>query len=206
MKNKALILISGGIDSPVAAYLLKQNKFDLTAIHFSQEPFTDNSPELKSIKACKILSIKKMIVVQAGNAFQELATKCNHEFYFVLMKRMMLRVSEEIAKELKINYLATGEALAQVSSQTLENLYAIDGASKLQILRPLIAYDKNEIINIARKISTYETSCGAEVCDVLGPKHPSTRARLEKVLEEEKKVDVDSLAKEIIKTKKELKI
>lgn len=203
---RGLLLISGGFDSVVAGHILKKSGYELTAIHFSQTPFTDDGPEKKSIEACKKLKIKKLIIVQAGNAFQELATRCNHEFYFILMKRMMLRVSEAIAKELKIDFLATGEALAQVSSQTLENLYAIDNASSLQVLRPLLCYDKNEIINIARKISTFESSCGAEVCDVLGPKHPKTRAKLETILEEEKKVDVNSLAKDIVKTRREIKI
>lgn len=205
-KPKALILISGGIDSPVAAHLLQKQGYELTAIHFSQEPFTDNGPELKSINACKKLGIKKLIVVQAGKTFQELATKCYHDCYFILMKRMMVRVSCLIAKELKINFIATGEALAQVSSQTLENLYAIDNASNLQVLRPVLCYDKNEIINIAREIDTFELSCGAEVCDVLGPKHPKTKAKLETILDEEKKVDINSLAKDIIKTKKEIVI
>lgn len=206
ISKKALILISGGIDSPVAAHLLQKQGCELTAIHFSQEPFTDNSPEKKSILVCKKLKIKNLIVCQAGNAFQELATKCNHEYYFILMKRMMLRVSEAIAKELKISYLATGEALAQVSSQTLENLYAIDNASNLQVLRPLLCYDKNEIINIAREIGTFESSCGPEVCDALGPKHPKTRCNLQKVLEEENKINIEELKNQIVKTKKEEKI
>ncbi len=221
---KVLLLISGGFDSVVAAHILQKRGFNLTAIHFSQEPFTDNGPELKSINACKKLKIKRLIVVQAGSAFQELATKCYHDCYFVLMKRMMVRVSCLIAKELtlenqkdfqgtkeqsslsKIDFIATGEALAQVSSQTLENLYAIDNASNLQVLRPVLCYDKNEIINIAREIGTFELSCGAEVCDVLGPKHPKTKAKLETILDEEKKVDINSLANNIIKTRKEINI
>lgn len=201
--KKALILISGGIDSPVSAYLLQKQGYELIAIHFSQTPFTDNSPEIKSINACRRLGIKKIIVLQAGPVFQELATKCYHDYYFILMKRMMLRVSEQIANSLNIQFLATGEALAQVSSQTLENLYAIDNATNLQVLRPLITYDKNEIITIARKINTFESSCGEEVCDVLGPKHPRTRCNLQKVLEEEKKLDVNLLAQQIIKSRKE---
>jgi thiamine biosynthesis protein ThiI len=201
--KKALVLISGGIDSPVAAHILQQQGFNVTGIHFSQTPFTDNGPEKKSVAACKKLKIKKLIVVQAGSAFQELATKCSHEFYFVLMKRMMLRVSAEIAKKEKIDFIATGEALAQVSSQTLKNLYAIDEASPIQVIRPLLTYDKNEIIKIAYDIDTFTLSCGPEVCDVLGPKHPKTRAKLDDVLYEEKKIDVNLLAKEIIKTKEE---
>lgn len=202
---KVLLLISGGIDSPVAASILQDQGFEIIGIHFSQTPFTDNGPELKSIKACKKLKIKKLIVVEAGKAFQELATKCSHDYYFVLMKRMMLRVSEIIARKENIDYLATGEALAQVSSQTLENLYTIDEASKLQVLRPLLVYDKNEIIKIARKIKTFELSCGPEVCDVLGPKHPRTRSNLEDIKKEESKLDINSLAENIIKTKKEIK-
>lgn len=205
-KPSALLLISGGIDSPVAAYLLQKQGIEITAIHFSQTPFTDDSPLKKSIAACKKLKIKTLILCEAGKSFQEIAVKCYHDFYFVLMKRMMLKISAEIARPLNINFLATGEALAQVSSQTLQNLYAIDQASNLEVLRPLLCYDKNEIINIAKEIKTYETCTGPEVCDALGPKHPKTKARLEQVLEQEKRININQLAEEIIKEKKIIKI
>lgn len=202
----ALLLISGGIDSPVAAYLLQKQGIEITAIHFSQTPFTDNSPEKKSIAACKKLKINKLIICEAGKAFQELAVKCYHDHYFVLMKRLMLKVSAEIAKELNINFLATGEALAQVSSQTLENLYTIDQVSNLIVLRPVLCYDKNEIINIAKEIGTYDICTGPEVCDALGPKHPKTKIKLESALEEEKKVNIQELIKEMMKNSEILEI
>lgn len=201
-KSSALLLISGGIDSPVAAKILQKQDINITAIHFSQTPFTDDAPEKKSIEACKKLKIKKIIVCQAGKTFQTLATSCYHDYYFILMKRMMLRVSSKIAEENKINFLITGEALAQVSSQTLPNLYAIDNTSKIQVLRPLLCYDKNEIIKIAKEIKTYDICTGPEVCDALGPKHPRTKVKLEQVEEQEARINVEKLTQDIINSQK----
>ena len=132
MEN-ALLLISGGIDSPVAGLFAKK-KFNLQAIHFSQEPFTDSTPEEKSISACKSLGIKELIVVNAGKELQTIADTTFREYYFVLMKIFFMKVSEQIAKQNKINYLITGESLGQVSSQTLSNLHNINSQVKIEIV------------------------------------------------------------------------
>lgn len=194
-RDKALCLISGGYDSPVAAYLMK-NKFELAAVHFSIEPFTDNKPEIKTRKLCKILGIRKLYVVKAGRIFAELVKKCDHRYYYVLSKRLMYKIAEGIAKKEKCKYLVTGEALGQVSSQTLDNLAVIDKAAKIIALRPLLAYNKEEIINIAKDIGTYETSTGPEVCDRLGPKNPKTRCDEKRIKKEEKKAGINKLVEE----------
>jgi len=199
--DKVLCLISGGYDSPVAAYLVSK-RFRLTAIHFSIEPFTDNKPELKTKKLCNILGIKKLYVIQAGKIFAELVKKCNHRFYYVLSKRLMLRIAEKIAKKEKCKYLVTGESLGQVSSQTLDNLTTIDRAVKITVLRPLLAYDKNEIISLTKKIKTYEISTGPEVCDRLGPKNPATRCNEKTILKEEKKLKLSNLINTGVKNAK----
>lgn len=187
---KALLLISGGFDSPVAGYLMQQKGAEIIAVHFSYEPFTDNGPEIKSKRACDMLGFEKFIVVNISKECEQIAKNCNHKLYFVLTKRLMLRKAEEIAKKESCDFLITGENLAQVSSQTLSNLRSITDAVKIQVIRPLLTYDKEEIIKIARDIGTYEISIGPEVCDVLGPKHPATRSKLEEVkLEEEKLYD-----------------
>ena len=202
---KVLCLISGGYDSPVAAYLVK-SRFEPIAIHFSIEPFTDNKPELKTRKLCKILGIKKLFVIKAGSSFAELVKKCNHRYYYVLSKRLMYRIAEIIAKKENCLYLVTGESLGQVSSQTLDNLTTIDKSVKITVLRPLLAYNKVEIINLAKKLKTYETSTGPEVCDRLGPKNPATRCDEKTILNEEKKLNIKKLASQAAKNAKSYSI
>ena len=107
----------------------------------------------------------------------------------------MLRIAEAFAERGRHDFLLTGENMGQVSSQTLENLYVIDRAVSIPILRPLVGYDKLEIVNLAARIGTYEISRGPEVCDVLGPKHPSTAAHLQTILEEEGKLDLERIVK-----------
>lgn len=186
---KALALLSGGFDSPVAVWKMQQQGVEVIGIHFSYEPITDSAPEEKVRAACKVLDIKKLIVIRAGKCFADLASKCEHRLYYVLGKRLMVRWAEVIAKREGCACLITGENLAQVGSQTLPNLMVIDAATSLQIIRPLLCYDKREILDLARKIGTYELSKGPEVCDCLGPVHPATTSRLDQVEEEEKKID-----------------
>ena len=180
---KGVILISGGIDSPVAAKLMKDKEWDFEAIHYSYEPFTDDGPEKKTRKACEKLGIK-LKVINVAKDIKQIAEKCKPEYYFILSKRMMMRKAEEEGYD----YIITGEAIGQVSSQTIQNLKVIDKAVKIPIIRPLIGMNKEEIINMAKEFGTYEISLGPEVCDVFGNKHPTTRAKLETTEEEEKKL------------------
>lgn len=190
---KGLLLISGGFDSPVAGYLMQQKGVEINAIHFSYEPFTDNGPEIKARKASEILGFKSFLVINISKDCEKIAKECNHKLYFVLTKRLMLKKAEEIAKKENYDFLITGENLAQVSSQTLSNLRSITDAVKIQVLRPLLTFDKLEIINLAMKIGTYEVSKGPEVCDILGPKHPATKSDLEEIKLEEEKIKIFKL-------------
>jgi tRNA uracil 4-sulfurtransferase len=194
MTKKALLLLSGGIDSPVAG-LLSKKKFDLEAIHFSQEPFTDSGPEEKSKKAAKRLGLDQLIVVEAGNEFKEIAENTQREYYFVLIKRFMMMVSEQIALQKKINYLITGESLGQVSSQTMSNLNSINNSVKIIILQPLMFFDKQEITDISIKNNFFSESCGEEVCDALATGKPKTKTKLEKIKFEEIKCNMKKLVK-----------
>ena len=196
--KKALLLLSGGIDSPVAGYILKR-EYNIDAVHFSIEPFTDNSPELKSKSLAILLGIKKLYIINVSKQFSEIVKQCNHKLYFVLSKRLMIRIAESIAKESGYDCLITGENIGQVSSQTLSNLAVIDKAVSIPVLRPLLTYDKNEIIRIAKKINSFELSKGAEVCDKLGPKHPATFCKEEIVLNEEKNLNTRGMIKEALK-------
>lgn len=186
---KGLLLLSGGIDSPVAGYMMKQRGIGLAAVHFSLEPITDNGPEMKCRKIVDRLGIEKLHIINVAKEYQEIASKCIHKHYFVLTKRLMYRIAEKIAKKEKCDFLITGENLAQVSSQTLENLVVINRAVEIPVLRPLLGFDKSEIIKTAEEIGTFEISKGPEVCDLLGPKHPSTRVDEKIVLEEEKELE-----------------
>jgi len=193
--TRALLLLSGGFDSPVAGKLLQEQGVELEAVHFSLEPFTDDAAEKKCLALAKRLGIRRVHVVAAGPLFSELTQKADQRLYFVLSKRLMARVAGAMAPDLRCEAIATGENIGQVSSQTLPNLASIDRAAPLPVLRPLLAWDKVDIIDAAREIGTYEISVGPEVCDVLGPSHPSTGATLERVEKEESRLDVDDLVK-----------
>ena len=215
-KPKALLLISGGIDSPVAGKLALEKGYPLEAIHFSQEPFTDDSAELKSLALCKKLGLKEMIVVEAGEELKEIVDNTYREYYFILMKRFMMKVSEKIAEQHNCKYLITGESFGQVSSQTLSNLNTINQSTKIEILRPLLFMNKQEIINLSTKYGFFDTSKGPEMCDALATGKPKTRSEetdvekqeehceMEKLVEKAvKKIRVESTAKEI-KTKNKI--
>ena len=198
---KAVSLISGGFDSAVSSYIAKE-KFDVVGLHFSLEPITDNQAEKKSSEIAKKLGIEKLYVVKAGKYFAEISKKCNQKFYFVLSKRFMIRVAEEIARRESSRIIVTGENLAQVSSQTLTNLANIQKATDLELLRPLLCYDKNEIIDFAREIGTFDISKGPEICDLLGPKHPATKSDMKIIIEEEKKLNTNEMVKEAVENAK----
>jgi tRNA uracil 4-sulfurtransferase len=190
---KAVLLLSGGFDSPVAGHLMAEQGFDILAAHFSLEPITDDGSSVKSRKLVDILGLPTMYVVRVGEAFAEVAHACHRRFYFVLTKRLMVRLADAIADRESADVLVTGENLGQVSSQTLPNLRAIDAVARRPVLRPLIGLDKQEIVDLAKAIGTYDTSVGPEICDLLGPPRPATAARLEQILEEEAKLDIGGL-------------
>ncbi len=188
MTPGALALLSGGIDSPVACHLMLQRGLALQAVHFSQRPYTDEAPERKAEDLASLLGIDRMHVLDVGPFFEAFVQHCGHRYYFVLTKRFMLRLAERLARKEALDYLVTGESLGQVSSQTLRNLATIDASVALPVLRPLLGFDKMEIVQIARDIGTFEVSKGPELCDLLGPEKPATRAAVETIEREEAKV------------------
>lgn len=190
--DRGLLLLSGGIDSPVAGDVVQRQGVDLASVHFSLEPWTDDVPELKSRKLADALDLGPVTVVSLDEASAVLA-RAEHRLYFVLSKRLMLRVADRIADEQGRGLLVTGENLGQVSSQTLENLAVIDAAVDRPVVRPLLGWDKVEIVDEAKAIGTYEVAKGPEHCDALGPTKPSTRAELAAVEAVEAEIDVDGL-------------
>jgi thiamine biosynthesis protein ThiI len=199
--KKAIVLLSGGIDSPVAAFLAMQNGLKLTALHFSLEPFTGNEPQKKVEKICKHLKIKRLIIIKIGKILEQFARHCNNKYYFVFLKRLMLKIAEKIALNEKCFLIITGESLGQVSSQTLSNLSTISKAISMPVLRPLLPFEKQEIIDFAKKIGTYDISIGPEACDALGPKHPFTKSTENQLLLEEKKIPLNKLINQALNKK-----
>ncbi|QQG40030.1 MAG: 7-cyano-7-deazaguanine synthase [Candidatus Aenigmatarchaeota archaeon] len=197
-KDRGLVLLSGGIDSPVAAHAMLRKGYALTAVHFAHEAFTSKEPTDKTKRLAKKLGVR-LYVVDVNDAFAKLASEAQHSLYFVLQKRLMLRVAERLAAKEKCTFLVTGENLGQVSSQTLYNLSVIEQAVSMPVLRPLLTNEKNDIVRVAREIGTFEISAGPEHCDALGPEHPNTKAELDDVLEEEEKIGVDALIEKSLK-------
>ena len=190
--KKAIALLSGGQDSPVAIDLLK-SKLEIIAIHFHQLPLTDER-EIEKVKQLqKKLKVKKLYLVAFTPLLKEIVSKCEHRFYFVISKVAMLKAAEIIADKEEAEFLITGENLSQVSSQTLSNLVSITKPIKKIILRPLLTYDKIEIIHHAEKIGTFEISKGPELCCLLGPKKPATKSDPERIQKEIEKISLQEV-------------
>jgi thiamine biosynthesis protein ThiI len=201
---KLLCLISGGIDSAVAAYLMLQKKHEVEFIHFHNWPFTSRKNWNKSKTLIESLAKEfkkplKFHVIQHGANLVK-AKKVDNHLTCVICRRGMLREAEMLAKKLGADALLTGENIAQVASQTMQNLLVEHNAIKIPIIQPLIGLNKREIIDTAKKVGTYELSVGV-TCDCRAvPKRPSTRAKLDDVAALETKIDSKKLAKTAIKT------
>lgn len=198
---RGLALVSGGIDSPVAAYLLGREGLELVLVHFDNRPFTSDEEveKAKRLMAAldESLGIKtKKILVPHGKTQAEFARSCRRNMECVLCRRMMFRVAEKLADRYEVDYLVTGESLGQVASQTLANILVEERATSLPILRPLIGFDKIEIERIAKTIGTYEVSIQPGLCCTIVPKKPSTYSRLSVAVDEESRIDLDALTDE----------
>lgn len=202
---KAIALVSGGIDSPVAAHLMK-NKMPLKLLYFDNSPFAGKG-SLERVKLlAKKLDFNELLVMEHGPDLAEFMKNCDRKYMCVFCRRMMLRIAEAIAKKQGAQALVTGESLAQVASQTLQNLYVEDQAVQMPVIRPLIGFDKNEIIKIAKEIGTYDISIIPVICCSAVPSKPSTQARLEKILGEEEKININELLNNATKSLKKISI
>lgn len=193
--GKAMLLLSGGIDSPVAAYMLMKRGVEIEPIYFHSFPFTSDRAKEKVIELCKILSgysgHMRLHVVNFTEVLKELGEKTPNEFLTILMRRMMVRIAQETAKKIGAQALVTGESLGQVASQTIEALAATNEVATMPIFRPLIGLDKIEIMDTARKVGTYDISIQpyADCCTVFVPAHPKTRPNLLVVNEAEQNIN-----------------
>lgn len=192
---KAILLLSGGFDSPVSGMLAKNKGIELIALHFSLEPFGSNESFFRSKELAKKIGVEKFYCLKAGKFFSELVVKCNPKFYFILSKRFMFKVAELLAVKEHAQAIISGENLGQVSSQTLHSMSVITQAISFPILRPVLAFDKEEIISLSRKFNFFELSSGPECCDAFGSKKPITHPKLEDVLLEEKALPTNFIQK-----------
>ncbi len=197
--GKALLLISGGIDSPVAGYLTMKRGASIDAIYFHSFPFTSDRAKEKVIKLCKVLAQYcgqlHLYVVNFTEIIKELVEKTPNSYLTIMMRRMMVRIAQEVARKSNALALVTGESLGQVASQTMESIFVVNSVAQLPILRPVIGLDKSDIINLAKKIGTYEISVEpyADCCSVFVPKAPITKPRLDYVMEFESSLDIQML-------------
>ena len=204
MGLKAIALISGGIDSPVAVYLMMKKNVDIIALHLDTRPYSDDTSLKRTIEVLELLERKfkkrtRLHVIPHAAVQKEIAEKCDQHLRCVLCRRMMYRVAERLAEKEKADFIITGEAIGQKASQTLDNLYVIDRAVKIPVIRPLIGHDKEDTIKIARRIGTFETTAVKGGCCSLVPDKPATKAALEKIEKEEKKLDMKALLREAFK-------
>jgi thiamine biosynthesis protein ThiI len=198
--GKVTALVSGGIDSPLAAWLAMKRGCEVEAVYFHSFPYTGDRTKEKVRELCQVISAwhgpMTLWVVHFTDVQKALRDAGPAELAVVLYRRMMLRIAAERARLSGSKALVTGDSLGQVASQTLDNLAVIDAAATMPVLRPLIASDKTEIIALARRIGTYDVSVQPydDCCSLFTPKHPATRAHLDRVLDAEAKLDVAALA------------
>lgn len=190
--GRAMLLLSGGIDSPVAGYRMAKRGLELSAVHFVSPPYTSGHAKLKVIQLAHLMTPYcgkiKLHIVTLTKIQEQMRDCCPEDLFTVLLRRVMMEAAEHISKEDNCLALITGESLAQVASQTVFAIACTDAAVQLPVLRPLIGMDKEEIIRTARNIGTFETSIlpYEDCCTVFTPKHPKTKPSLQMVLDAEK--------------------
>ncbi len=204
MGGRALSLLSGGIDSPVASWMIAKRGVIVDMIHYYSYPYT--SPEAKE----KVLDLARLLVPYTGKTCvhvvpftriqEELRRSCPEELFTILMRRFMMRIACAVAEKNGMQALVTGESVGQVASQTLEAMACTNAVCTLPVLRPVVGMDKEEIVRVARKIGTFETSIlpYEDCCTVFTPKHPKTRPQVADLEEAEKALDVQALVEEAV--------
>ena len=200
--GRGLLLLSGGIDSPVAGCMMAKRGLEIEALHFESFPYTSERAREKVLtlaeEMCRFTSKMHVHIISLTHIQEELRDKCKEEYFTVLLRVFMMRLAERCAREYKCGALITGESLGQVASQTLDAIGVTDSVVNIPVFRPCIGLDKNEIIIEARKYGTYETSIlpFEDCCTVFTPRHPKTHPKLEEVKAELAKLDVDALIDE----------
>ena len=202
--GKAMLLLSGGIDSPVAAYMMAKRGISVEAIHFAAPPYTSERARMKVERLCEKLTPYcgdiKFFCVPFTKIQEALRDNCPEELFTIIMSRLMMEIAQRIAVRENCLALITGESVGQVASQTIGAMVCTDAACRMPVFRPVIGMDKTEIIEISRKIDTFETSIEPyeDCCTVFTPKHPKTRPVLEEVVKAQESFDFEPLIAEAV--------
>jgi len=202
--GKAMLLLSGGIDSPVAGYMIGKRGVELEAIHFFSYPYTSERAKDKVMKLAQIIGNYmgglKVHIVPFTDIQLAIRDKCPEEHLTLVMRRFMMQISQKIAEKRRCQALITGESIGQVASQTMSALAVTDDAVTMPVFRPLIGMDKEEIVEISRRIDTFETSIlpYEDCCTVFTPKHPATKPKLEKVVLSQNLLDWEKMIDEAV--------
>jgi thiamine biosynthesis protein ThiI len=210
--GRVALLLSGGIDSPVAGWMMAKRGAEIIPIYFHSFPFTGDKTKEKVIDLARLVARwhgpMQMFVVGFTDVQKALREAGAAELAVVLYRRMMLRVAEAIAVREHARGLATGDSLGQVASQTLDNLGVIGEVAKLPVLRPLIGFDKSETVALAQRIGTYDLSIAPyeDCCSLFVPKHPATRAKLEDALAAEAKLDIATMTRELAEKAEKIEV
>lgn len=204
--GKGIVMLSGGIDSPVAVYMMAKRGMTLRAVHFHSFPYTSMQARQKVLDLAKIVKKYTLRMTVDVVSFTEIQTeihdKCPEDYMITIMRRFMMRIAERIARNVGAGAVITGESLGQVASQTLESITSTNSVATIPVFRPLIGFDKDEIIEISQKIGAFETSIlpYEDCCTIFLPKKPVTKPRLSAVEKVESVLEVNSLVENALKT------
>ena len=204
--GRALLLLSGGIDSPVAGHMICKRGVKIEALHFESYPYTSERALDKVAKLAELVSeyngYTTLHVINVKEIQEVLRDKCDEDYFTLLLRRFMMRLAQRCAEEFKCSALVTGESIGQVASQTMDALCVTDSVVSMPVFRPCIGLDKEEIVEISRKINTYETSVlpYEDCCTVFTPRHPRTRPEMAKVIAQEERIDVEGLLEKAYET------
>jgi thiamine biosynthesis protein ThiI len=200
----AVTLLSGGIDSPVSSYMIAKRGVTLIPVHFFSFPYTSEQAKEKVVELTKILTgycgRLTLEIVPFTRIQEEIRRNCPESLFTIIMRRFMMRIAQKIAEYCGCRAIVTGENLGQVASQTMEAMAVTEECVALPVLRPLIGMDKEEIVTLARKIGTFDTSIlpYEDCCTIFTPRHPRTKPKLEEVIKAEAKLDIENLIEEAV--------
>lgn len=199
MNGSTMLMLSGGIDSPVAGYMMARRGVELNCVYYHSHPYTSERAKDKvkelAAKLCEYTEKINLYVVPFTEIQMEIINKCREDELTIIMRRFMMRIACSLAQKYHIDSITTGESIGQVASQTMDGLIVSDNCSDRPVFRPLIAMDKTDIMDFARDIGTYDISIlpYEDCCTIFVPKHPKTNPRLEPIIKEEENLDIDSL-------------
>ncbi|MBQ8974728.1 MAG: tRNA 4-thiouridine(8) synthase ThiI [Oscillospiraceae bacterium] len=210
--GKVVSLLSGGIDSPVSTYMIAKRGVETVPVHFFSFPYTSMQAKEKVLELAKLLTRycgrMDVKIVPFTHIQEQIRKNCPEDLFTLIMRRFMMRIAQRIADDHGCKAIVTGENLGQVASQTMEAMAVTGAVVTLPILRPVIGMDKEEIVTLARKIGTFETSIlpYEDCCTVFTPKHPRTKPRLEELEQAERALDVEGLIREAIENIEEVRL